>query len=159
MLGGVEETGRAVSVHAERDEGEESSEDDGRLHHTIIIQLAQKLSAADSPLVKLGLIHLNKESDRENSLNGHLEMVWTFLSKAFKLTTVIRNNTVTRCSHLHAQSDVLQHAVHHVNAHVLLIRHQAGQQVGHAVDAVVFDVPDVDHTAYQITLNVRVMPR
>lgn len=60
--------------------------------------------------------------------------------------------------HLHAEADVLQDPVHHVDAHVLLVGHQAGQQVGHTVDAVVLDVPDVDHAADEVALHIRLQP-
>lgn len=58
VLRRVQRARRAIRVHAERDKGEERAEDDSRLHHTVVIQLPQKLSAADPPLVKLGLVHL-----------------------------------------------------------------------------------------------------
>ena len=66
VLGGVEGGGRAVGVHAERDEGEERAEDDGRLHHAVVVELAQELGTAHTPLVKLGLVHLGgRERERE----------------------------------------------------------------------------------------------
>lgn len=58
MLGGIQGAGAAVLIDAEGDEGEEHAEDDGRLHHAVVVQLAQELGAADAPLVELGLVDL-----------------------------------------------------------------------------------------------------
>ncbi len=73
VLGGVQRAGRAVYVHAERGEGEERAEDDGRLHHTVVIQLPQELSAADPPLVKLGLVHLRTKHTSTPKASKNLE--------------------------------------------------------------------------------------
>ena len=58
VLGRIQEAGAAVRVHPEEDEGEEGAENDGRLHHAVVIELAQELGAADAPLVELGLVDL-----------------------------------------------------------------------------------------------------
>lgn len=58
VLGRVQRAGAAVLVDAEGDEGEERAEDDGRLHHAVVVELAQELGAADAPLVELGLVDL-----------------------------------------------------------------------------------------------------
>lgn len=58
VLGRVQRAGAAVLVDAEGDEGEEHAEDDGRLHHAVVVELAQELGAADAPLVELGLVDL-----------------------------------------------------------------------------------------------------
>ncbi len=69
---GVQRAGRAVCVHTERGEGEERAEDDGRLHQTVVIQLTQKLSAADPPLVKLGLVHLRTKHTSTSKASNNL---------------------------------------------------------------------------------------
>lgn len=58
MLGRVQRAGAAVLVDAKGDEGEERAEDDGRLHHAVVVELAKKLGAADAPLVELRLVDL-----------------------------------------------------------------------------------------------------
>lgn len=49
-----------LTIHndAEGDEGVERLEDDGRLEHAVVVQLAQVLDSAHTPLVVLGVIHL-----------------------------------------------------------------------------------------------------
>lgn len=64
MLWGVQRAGTAVLIHAEGDEGEEGAENDGRLHHAVVVELAQELGAADPPLVELGLVDLGSEGRR-----------------------------------------------------------------------------------------------
>lgn len=66
VLGGVQRAGAAVLVDAKGDEGEERAEDDGRLHHAVVVELAQELGAADAPLVELRLVDLAAaERDRK----------------------------------------------------------------------------------------------
>lgn len=62
VLRGVQGAGAAVLAHPEGGEGEQGAEDDGRLHHAVVVQLAQELGAADSPLVELGLIDLEQKN-------------------------------------------------------------------------------------------------
>lgn len=64
VLGGVQGARAAVLVHAEGDEGEEGAEDDGRLHHAVVVELAQELGAADAALVELGLVDLATEREK-----------------------------------------------------------------------------------------------
>ena len=61
VLRRVQRAGAAVLVHPEGDEGEEGAEDDGWLHHAVVVELAQELGAADPPLVELGLVHLRTD--------------------------------------------------------------------------------------------------
>lgn len=65
MLRWVQRAGAAVLVDAEGDEGEERAEDDGRLHHAVVVELAQELGAADAPLVELGLVDLEAAGRQE----------------------------------------------------------------------------------------------
>lgn len=58
MLGGVQRAGTAVLIDPEGDEGEEGAENDGRLHHAVVVEFAQELGAADPPLVEFGLVDL-----------------------------------------------------------------------------------------------------
>lgn len=66
VLRGVQGAGAAVLTHPEGGEGEQGAEDDGRLHHAVVVQLAQELGAADPPLVELGLIDLNRTERKIN---------------------------------------------------------------------------------------------
>ena len=52
-----------VENDAERDERVESLEDDRRLDHAIVVQLAQELHTAHASLVELGVIHLQTEAN------------------------------------------------------------------------------------------------
>lgn len=62
VLRGVQGAGAAVRTHPEGGEGEQGAEDDGRLHHAVVVQLAQELGTADPPLVELGLIDLEQKN-------------------------------------------------------------------------------------------------
>jgi len=44
--------------HAEGDEGVECLEDDGRLHHAVVVELAQELGTTHTPLVVLRVVDL-----------------------------------------------------------------------------------------------------
>lgn len=61
MLRRVQRAGAAVLVDPEGDEGEEGAENDGRLHHAVVVELAQELGAADPSLVELGLVDLGMD--------------------------------------------------------------------------------------------------
>lgn len=61
VLRRVQRAGAAVLIDPERDEGEEGAENDGRLHHAVVVELAQELGAADPPLVELGLVDLRMD--------------------------------------------------------------------------------------------------
>lgn len=65
MLRRVQRARAAVLADPEGDEGEEGAEDDGRLHHAVVVELAQELGAADPPLVELGLVDLKTDGGRE----------------------------------------------------------------------------------------------
>lgn len=69
VLRRVQGTGAAVRVHPEGDEGEERTEDDGRLYHPVVVELAQELGAADAALVKLGLVDLQTDQKHSNVSN------------------------------------------------------------------------------------------
>ncbi len=65
MLWRVQRAGAAILIDPEINEGEEGAEYDGRLHHAVIVELAQELGTADPPLVELGLVDLRTDSEEE----------------------------------------------------------------------------------------------
>lgn len=83
VLRGVQGAGAAVLVHPEGGEGEQGAEDDGRLHHAVVVELAQELGAADPPLVELGLIDL--ESQKTTRIIIHLCLLVKYLTKFTQL--------------------------------------------------------------------------
>lgn len=58
MLRRVQQARGAVLVDPKGDEGEEGAEDNGGLHHAVVVELAEEFGAADASLVKLRLIDL-----------------------------------------------------------------------------------------------------
>lgn len=61
VLWRVKGAGASVLVDPEGDERVERAENDGRLHHAVVVQLTQELGTADTPLVELGLVNLRRE--------------------------------------------------------------------------------------------------
>lgn len=61
MLRRVQRAGAAVWIDPEGDEGEEGAENDSRLHHAVVVELAQELGAADTPLVEFRLVDLQMD--------------------------------------------------------------------------------------------------
>lgn len=66
VLRRVQRAGAAILIDPKGDEGEEGAENDGRLHHAVVVELAQELGAADPPLVELGLVDLGMDSGRKS---------------------------------------------------------------------------------------------
>lgn len=62
MFWRVQRAGVAILINSKGDEGKEGAENDGRLDHAVVVELAQELGATDPPLVKLRLVHLRIDS-------------------------------------------------------------------------------------------------
>lgn len=64
MLWRVQRAGAAIQINSKGDERKEGAENDGRLYHAVVVELAQELCTTDPPLVKLRLVHLRIDSGR-----------------------------------------------------------------------------------------------
>ena len=71
------------------------------------------------------------------------------------MRVVAKSNHLQRVNpHLHADADVLHDGVDDLDACVIVVEHQAGQQVGQAVQVVVFDVPHAAQALHCIPLDL-----
>lgn len=58
VLWRVQGAGASILTDPKGDEREQGAENNCRLHHAVIVELAQELGATDPPLVEFGLVDL-----------------------------------------------------------------------------------------------------